>query len=232
LYYIVFREQDTVSQNTNNIVLDTEIKKETDTSLPYTTISYEYPTRGPGKDIVLQREKEIIAAWKKENDLSKFSPEELENIGIGPEFGRAYELGIRYSYTQNTKLFSHELEVYSYTGGAHGLTTIETISLDSKNTVIKLADIFINQTSAPAMLKEKLQQKLFTDFAERLYDDPSMVEEGLSGEAFDALVFRASDTGLTFIFGQYQVGPYASGIIEVPFTSVELSEIIRPELLP
>jgi hypothetical protein len=204
------------------------VVKETDTSNKYWNVSYEYPKVGVGASTVEARVKSIVSEWKSENDLSKLSDEDLEMAGLTE--GRKYELTIKYSKTDGAKLTTHEIEAYSFTGGAHGITTIETLSFTSDGTQVSLSDLFVNDQSR-GKLREKLKIVLYKDFAERLYTEPKMVEDGLSGEALDSMQFEATKTGLTFIFSQYQVGPYVSGIIKVPLTAAELSGIVKPELI-
>ncbi len=206
------------------------IVKGTDTSVPYLKITYQYPTGTIGASVIKDRVTAIIADWKKENDISKLSEQDKEMMGLTE--GRTYELYIKYTHSENTKLYTHRLEIYSFTGGAHGITTIETYSFDASGKNITYTDIFTNPDTGLEALKVKLREKLFTNFSDRLYNDPSMVEEGLSGEALKELPFNAVGDGISFTFGQYQVGPYVSGIIDVPLTSKDLEGIVKPEFLP
>jgi len=207
---------------------DTVVVKKTDKS-PYLTVYYEYPVSGPKHGLVKERIEKIVADWKKESDPSGLSAEEKEMQGISTE--RPYEMNITYFSSRNDSIFTHRFQVYSYNGGAHGIGVVQTINIGANEKEIAFEDLFIEAKQGVSALAALLKQKLYADFAERLYQNPEMVEEGLHGEALTSLPFEATPTGITFIFNQYQVGPYVSGTIEVPLSFSELSGIIKPDFL-
>lgn len=219
----------TVEQTTHEVT-GLPITKVQDTATPGLTISYEYPTSGPGATIVENRIKDIVSGWKEENDTSKLTDEERDMYGLTD--GRTYELTITYSNSENTAFSTHILTIYSFTGGAHGITTTETISVKPSGIKIMLTDMFTDKESGIQKLRNLLQQKLHSDFSDRLYSEETMVNDGLSDDALSEIPFEATPQGISFIFGQYQVGPYSSGIITVPLTSGELAGVINSEFLP
>ena len=39
--------------------------------------------------------------------------------------------------------------------------------------------------------------------------------------------FKVSDTGVTYVYGQYEIGPYSLGIIKVTVPWEELGDLVR-----
>lgn len=165
-------------------------------------VKYEYPMTG---DIQIDNEIKMNIDSK----VSNFYNE----IGLGVPNEQEYSLEITYDKKEYKDYVTYILYTTIYLGGAHPNTVIETFTYKDGNR-IEIMD-FIN--------KEKLF-KISSYVKRKLLSHPGsvfdMVEEGTIPEYQNYRNFYYDNRGLVFIFEQYQVAPYSSGIIEVvvPYT--------------
>ncbi len=114
------------------------------------------------------------------------------------------------------EIISTRLIVSMYTGGAHPSTTIyglnysrktgKEISLDS---VLKLIGATLAQVAE--ITSVELEKKLGSSF----------VREGAEPKQENYWIFSINEKGVTFIFNEYQVAPYAAGPQGVSFARAE-----------
>ena len=144
-----------------------------------------------------------------------------ENIDI-PEFGYTFFLNTRVK-DGGKGVVNYIIDQYSYSGGAHGNTLITCRNYYAENgNLITLNDILIPGYSdflRPVLL-EALKKKT-----------ESVNVDDLRGKGFltmneifvpDNYIIK-SDT-LKFIFNQYEIAPYSTGVIELSVPMSELSE--------
>lgn len=118
-------------------------------------------------------------------------------------------------------VISYTTYSYVYTGGAHGSTTETSVNLDLKTgKQVTEKDFFI----------PGYEEDLATILRSKLRD--AMPDQ----EAYDALFikdiepngnFKVSEQGLTYVYGQYEIGPYYLGIIKVTIPWIELGDLVR-----
>lgn len=115
---------------------------------------------------------------------------------------------------------------YQYTGGAHGLTVIDTFVFDSQTgNQVTLDTLFSgNYLSTLSNLSMKELRKI----------DPNLrtftfAEEGAAPkkENFDAFILMPD--GMHIIFQNYQVGPYVIGNPEIVIQYSSLQDILNPD---
>lgn len=193
-----------------------------DSSIPYLDIVAEYP-----KGIVGDSEIQSIV----ENGISQFKKEYTFYVldEFSPTAESQYTLSVDYHTTHSLKFVTHILEVFTYTGGAHGGTDVQTYSFDIDGNEIFLQDMF-SEPDGLAQLSKKIQSILSTEEYKDLVNI-EWLEEGAGPNVQNFSAFTFNSGGIDFIFQQYQVGPYVSGIIEVPLSFVELKDIFKPEYL-
>ena len=139
---------------------------------------------------------------------------EMPNVFSWEQYIEAYISDI----CKNT--VSYVVTKYEYSGGAHGVTSEIAVNLDKKTgRVIEEEDFFV-----PGY-REQLG-KLLTKYLK-----PSLKDEGTYDMLFSAELtpngnFRITNEGVTYIYGQYEIGPYSMGIIHVTVPWQELDEII------
>ncbi len=119
-----------------------------------------------------------------------------------------------------------EVLAYSYTGGAHGMTTISTINYDRANKrALSLTDI---------LLPEKETQ--FWQIARRVHrewvdqqDDPL----NYAGWPFQSTsMFLLTPEGLDLQYDPYAIGPYSMGTPTITISYDRLRDVLKPDYLP
>lgn len=118
-------------------------------------------------------------------------------------------------------VISYLVTKYAYTGGAHGMTALTSLNFDRKTgTLLTEGDFFTDG------YEEKLSGLLTSHLEESLGEnvDTSMLfvkEISPNGN------FKVSADGVTYIYNQYEIGPYALGAIKVTVPWNELEGLIR-----
>ena len=118
-------------------------------------------------------------------------------------------------------IISYIVSRYDYAGGAHGSTSETGINFD-RNTgeAIGEDDVFKEDS------REELRKLLSAHLQESLPDN----------DAYDALFikdiepngnFIVTPAGVTYIYGQYEIGPYYLGIIKVTLPWEELEGLLK-----
>lgn len=115
---------------------------------------------------------------------------------------------------------SYTVDTYSYLGGAHGGSVCRGLNFDRKSgKLLAEDDIFVYG------YEETLNNALRSHLK-------SSLEEDRYGMLFDTDItpngnFVLSSYGITYIYGQYEIGPYAAGIIKVSVPWDEIQSIVR-----
>lgn len=160
-------------------------------------VKYEYPMTG---DIQIDNEIKMNI----DNRLNNFYSE----IELGIPNEQEYSLEITYDKKEYKEYVTYILYTTVYLGGAHPNTTIETFTYKNGKR-IEIMDV---------ISKEELS-KISNYVKKELLSHPGsvsdMIEEGTVPDYQNYRNFYYNDRGLVFIFEQYQVAPYSSGIIEV-----------------
>ena len=194
-------------------------KKITDNTKPF-KIDITYPSFSGADDL-----NKKIADFVN-SQISDFKTNSLENDSavkkIDPvsyaKYPREYDLTIGYDkgiVDENT--ISTVLEVYSFTGGAHGATTFISFNYNPKTkTEIKLADLFTGQ---PDYLKtiSDFSIKYLTGQIDPQMLDKSWLNTGAGPVAENFSVFLINKDNITFYIQQYQVAAGAAGEFKVVF---------------
>ncbi|MBC7981743.1 DUF3298 domain-containing protein [Candidatus Parcubacteria bacterium] len=155
-----------------------------------------------------------------------------------------YELGINYEkfVSKGKDTITYVFKNYQFTGGAHGGTGLKTYTFDAKGLVYIQNVLDLNRKNSIALTRI-LESKLKSQLGE-MYNE-QMLPEGLGlayikddgsfdktkSDGFDFISnfehFIILDDGIRFIFGQYQVAPYAAGMPEVVVSFEELAPYLR-----
>lgn len=109
----------------------------------------------------------------------------------------------------NDTFYSYGVTVYSYTGGAHGMTTTiyQVIDLNQLQP-LTLADIFDerNLDQVALIIRETLARDLGYNEVSKLSEIGYIVNEIRPTENF-----YIDDKGITWLYNQYDIAPYALG---------------------
>lgn len=138
-------------------------------------------------------------------------------------------LTIRYEAEVNKKLSVANVmfEDYVYTGGAHGITALESFVFDLKTGKrLTLSEVFDQKTNyLKALSDESLAELKETDPKLQTYTE-ALAGTAPSLENFGA--FMLSESGFKVRFSDYQVGPHVVG---TPIVTIDYAKL-SPYLLP
>lgn len=120
-----------------------------------------------------------------------------------------------------------DVENYSYTGGAHGMTTATYVNWDRRqNRVLKLADVIL-PGHEPAFWREA--QRAHQAWV-RGHDDAASLGAGWPFGKTDN--FALKPDVLVLKYQPYAIGPYSEGTPEIRLDYARLAGVLRPEYLP
>ncbi|MGI9118460.1 MAG: DUF3298 domain-containing protein [Minisyncoccia bacterium] len=217
----------TNTTNPDSINSDLAVVKIEDKTSKYLDIKAEYPTAGIGSEYVKQNVLNIIDEFKKQNDFSKMSDTDLENIGITPE--RQYQLYVKYTTATGVNTITHRIDSYAFTGGAHGGNFVETFTFTNNEKLLSINDLFVDSAKGLKLLSEKTIEyiKNNENYKDALPTD--WFDEGTAPTQENYSAFEITKDTLVVVFQQYQALPYVYGNIEIPIKLAELSSVLKPE---
>jgi hypothetical protein len=110
---------------------------------------------------------------------------------------------------------SAKMQIYEFTGGAHGGTVAYGLNFHRDGTEVTLDE-------ALSLIGKNLQQ-VSEEATEQLIEHFGMVQfpDGAAPTAENYSTFLINDKNVTFIFQQYQVQAYAAGMPEISFARVK-----------
>jgi len=177
---------------------------------------------------------DYVACYKKQFEESGLFLEEKKSAEARGERIEDYiSLYINEEVIRNTILFnkrnliSQVINRYTYTGGAHGLSYTKGVTIDlSTGNILGFDDVF--KEDAKEDLADLILEMLMREFKADSMDN--LEEMGFFFDEFQPSTnFVVDAKGITFIYGQYELGAYALGIIEVPITYHYLLPYIKEE---
>lgn len=151
---------------------------------------------------------------------------------------------------------SYIYSMYEFTCGAHGNTAVATFNFKTDGTVITSDNLFVDSDSSDEKMieitRKILRPKLLTALAknsnipENEYPT-GMLDDGLGLSCFnennvfvgekcgvDGFLFAANlntfyitDDGIVFVYGQYQIAPYSSGVTEILVSWDEIGPYLK-----
>ncbi|MFS2185838.1 DUF3298 domain-containing protein [Mucilaginibacter sp. Mucisp84] len=128
---------------------------------------------------------------------------------------------------QDSSLTTLEVRGYSYTGGAHGSTSVGFINWDTKASKnLKLDDVLVDG------YHDKLNavaEKIFRK-NEKLSDTASLATNYFFKDNKFALNanFSITPLGIKFLYNQYDIKPYAAGITELFIPYAQIKSLVQP----
>lgn len=135
-----------------------------------------------------------------------------------------YLLKINTTVFTSSSTITYKLETYMYTGGAHGGTFIETFTYGKDGKLITLNDILVSSDSMKK-LSTLARNYLYNKVGDQSQNE--VVDAGTEPTPENFGVWYITDTGIVFVFQQYQVGPYTIGIQEFPIRRVEAETFLN-----
>lgn len=203
--------------NKTNIKIEKKIKKGKNS---YAMYNLNFPVIKGMKDVKIQRKlnsmfeksamdlkKEIVEKAKEDYKYSK-----KEGMKFIP-----YEVYASYKVTSNKDGFlSLYIDYYIYTGGVHGVTNRVAYNIDLKTgKALTLKDIFGKNPNYKNIINSFIQQEISKE-PDKYFDKKF---QGITDEQ----VFAIKDNKLVVYFQQYELAPYAYGILsfEIPLSNLE-----------
>lgn len=131
------------------------------------------------------------------------------------------ELVANYEIKTNERgILSLNLIVYSFTGGAHGMTTVQSLTFDTKTgKQYALKDLFKPNSH--------YEEKISAIISKKIKDWDIQLLEPFKGIRSDQ-DFYIADTSLVIYFQLYEIAPYAWGFPYFPIPILDLQDIILP----
>lgn len=120
-------------------------------------------------------------------------------------------------------ILSYTVTKYTYTGGAHGTTFVKALNLDMKTgEAVTEEDMF--KAGYTDRLSELLTGRL-PESLENPADTSMLFEKNIRPNGN----FTISDSGVTYIYNQYEIGPYVLGAVNVTVPWSELKDLLRKD---
>lgn len=135
----------------------------------------------------------------------------------------------------DTRVISLLSQTMVYSGGAHPTTVQTAYNLDMQElTILSLEDVIDSDAceALKTLVLNRVEDKFTTISDVVLFDDyQSVISEALTyGEMTPYWYFN--DQGLVIFFNQYELAPYAAGIIKVELEYGQLEGIVKEDFLP
>lgn len=132
-------------------------------------------------------------------------------------------LTVEYVVNSNTVLDVTNVmfEIYTYSGGAHGITSLKYFVFDNKTgEVLTLKDVFAGNEYLNTLSKLSILEIERIDPGLKTYNSAT---EGTSPKQENFENFALADSGFKLRFSDYQIGPYVAGRLEIilPYEKLE-----------
>jgi hypothetical protein len=124
-------------------------------------------------------------------------------------------------------IISQVINVYEYTGGAHGISTTQGVILDiNTGKKIEYEDIFLPDTEE--FISDLLLANLM--IARKTTSPELLIDAGFNSTIFlPSHNLVADDKGISFIYNPYELGAYVLGIVEIFVPYSELILYMKPD---
>jgi hypothetical protein len=165
---------------------------------------------------------EYLANHEK-NHFMEMQPPDTSKYNVTP-----YELLVQFKRVFHSPNYvSYVANIYSFTGGAHGRSIVNTMNYDVKNKhFITLQDLFKDTTALQPIsqyAKKRIIQKIYQKDSESDLGsfERKMVDTGTAPTVknYQNLLIAGQSgqlaTGIKVIFSPYQVGPHSIGIPKI-----------------
>lgn len=129
---------------------------------------------------------------------------------------------------QGSSLLSYAVEYSDYEGGAHGSYRITYTNVDLNELVtLSEEDLFVPGYFAP--LTEKIVAQLMVQYEAPVADSLLMKGFFTIEDIVPNNNFWLDEENIHYSFNQYEIAPYAMGVIDVSVPYTDLEDILLPE---
>ncbi len=157
-----------------------------------------------------------------EKRIKEFAREAAQDNEPGSEFFVKWISEVGLEHYDNPKIDSYVLEIYEYTGGAHGDQLYKVFNYDKKTgKLLSLLDILRDES-----VLEQLSKLGKEKFVKKGIDaDPS----GLLPKPANWELWYLDENNIVFIFPPYSIGPYALGEQRLQFSLEKYPKLFRED---
>lgn len=215
-------QQPIVLPNTSSSQLTVAPMVTEENETDYLTIDMTYPQSSQNKYSEMYT---FIKNSKDEflHDYGNITAEEAATMQLGSDRKYNYLMSTKVATSTNT--VTYIIDVYTYTGGAHGGTGEATFTYDKNGRLVTLNDLF----TAPYL--DRIVPLARAYFMNKFEHDSSFedsINEGTAPNMENYAAWYLTDDTITFIFQQYSIGPYVIGIQEFPLPKSAVADILSP----
>ena len=136
-----------------------------------------------------------------------------------PAYPQVFEFDIDSSSVyEDTNHISFLLNVYQFTGGAHGSTTLIPITYSKQTKKLLSLEEAVQPARKDwlATLSTEARKQLNAQVKKQKFSsDEDWINKGTEPAKENFAIFKLEKNSVRIIFSQYQVGPYASGMPEI-----------------
>lgn len=181
------------------------------------------------KGIPMQQAVDSFVNMRGKNYIADFAEfykqEKADNDEPGGWYQAHYDLKTHTEQNADT-IINYIAEQDTYDGGAHGLF-IKSVMNFSANTgkLVTLDDVLM--PGYPTRLNEILLAKLLKHTRSKDIDELKRKGYLYSMDMCPSQFYLINSTGITFIYNQYEIAPYAVGITELQLTWDELKDVAK-----
>jgi len=219
--------------------LDKKIYASNDSTKPYMTLTlnFTYPVVFKNDTTLAQLQKIFVKAFVGDEYAAR-SPkgafeayekdftEDAQNLAKDMNddlrlYGGCFQ-NIKTEVQDTTRnLITVKTEISSYMGGAHGSHNILYYNIDRESvSLLAEKDVFGNysEKTVAGLIIELLKQKYGDDVKDVFFDIDTVVPNGN---------FYFDDKGMVYVFNEYEIAPYSSGIITVTLPYEKINPLLR-----
>ncbi len=123
--------------------------------------------------------------------------------------------------TNERQILSLTLTVYSFSGGAHGMTLVKALSFNvTTGKYYELRDLFLPNSDYVKRLSTIIKPKI-NDWEIPILDEFTQISENQD--------FYLADHSLVIYFQLYEISPYVAGFPYFPIPILDIQDSIQPE---
>lgn len=228
--------------------------QENDTTLPYAdvNISFTYPVKFRDSESLARLQQIFQGTFFGDSNYDSLPPQEAVDQYL-KEYTDRYQSLSNYYYEdkariegkmpswywyimnnsnkilfQNDSLLSYAVEYSDYEGGAHGSYRITYTNIDLNELVtLTEEDLFVPGYFKP--LTEKIVAQLMKNYDANVPDSLLMRGFFTLEDIVPNNNFWLDAENIHYSYNQYEIAPYAMGVIDVSVPYTELSDILLPD---
>ncbi len=154
-----------------------------------------------------------------EHDMKAYMSEmKKESASYMPDFPQVWDRhSVMEGYSDQNYYLTLRYTGYGYTGGAHGYAYENYKTVDTREQkYIGLSDIL-----NPSQVDWNTLLLKYAGERKNEFFEPASVSYNRN--------FHFNSDAITFVYGQYEIAPYSSGIIQITIPFKELSNVLTPE---